>query len=138
MKFGGTSVGDEKCIARVVSILKHHHSTGNELAVVVSAMSGVTDQLHIIAKEAVESLDEPPIETTIHSIRARHKKVLESVAPGEAEAVMQEIDTKLENLRNILTAIHNLRELTPRSKDYIISFGERLSARIVSASPPSR
>ncbi|UUX91436.1 aspartate kinase [Methanoplanus endosymbiosus] len=133
MKFGGTSVGDEKCIARVVSILKHHHNTGNELAVVVSAMSGVTDQLHIIAKEAVESLDEPPIETTIHSLRARHKKVLEAVAPGETDTVMQEIDIKLENLRNILTAIHNLRELTPRSKDYIISFGERLSARIVSA-----
>lgn len=133
MKFGGTSVGDDKCIARVVSIIDHYYKTGNEVAVVVSAISGVTDQLHAIAAEVEKSSDNPPIESFITSLRTKHKKVLDLVAKDESEAVMKEIDGRLENLKNILTAVHNLRELTPRSKDYIISFGERLSAQIVSA-----
>ncbi len=133
MKFGGTSVGDEECIARVVSIIEQYRKEGNEIAVVVSAMSGVTDQLHAIAAEVESSKDTPPIEAFITSIRAKHESVLKAVAPDEAETVMVEIDKRLSNLRNILTAIHNLRELTPRSKDYIISFGERLSAQILSA-----
>jgi aspartate kinase len=133
MKFGGTSVADEDCIGRVVKILSHYRSTGNELVVVVSAMSGVTDQLHAIAAEVETARDEPPIETFIASMRARHEKVLRGVAPGEFETVMPEIDSRLDNLRTILTSVYNLRELTARSRDYIISFGERLSAVIVSA-----
>ncbi|WOF15208.1 aspartate kinase [Methanoplanus sp. FWC-SCC4] len=133
MKFGGTSVGDEKCIGRVVSILEHYYKSGNEIAVVVSAMSGVTDQLHAIAEEVEKSSDEPPVDSFVQSIRTKHKKVLDAVAKDESEEVMKEIDKRLENLKNILTAVHNLRELTPRSRDYIISFGERLSAQIVSA-----
>ncbi len=133
MKFGGTSVADEDCIGRVVKILSHYRSTGNELVVVVSAISGVTDQLHAIAAEVETARDEPPIETFIASMRARHEKVLRGVAPGEFETVMPEIDSRLDNLRTILTSVYNLRELTARSRDYIISFGERLSAVIVSA-----
>ena len=133
MKFGGTSVGDENCIGRVVSIISHYRSSGCELAVVVSAMSGVTDQLIAIAEEVEKSTDKPPIDATIQSLRTRHTKVLKGVAPDEYKAVSSEIENRLDNLKNILTAVHNLRELTPRSKDYIISFGERLSALIVSA-----
>ncbi len=133
MKFGGTSVGDENCIGRVVSIIGDHRSSGCEIAVVVSAMSGVTDQLIAIAEEVEKSTDMPPIETSIQSLRAKHTKVLRAVAPDEYDAVSAEIEDRLDNLKNILTAVHNLKELTPRSKDYIISFGERLSALIVSA-----
>ena len=133
MKFGGTSVANERCISRVVNILEHYHSSGNEVAVVVSAMSGITDQLHAIADEVVEAHDRPPIDMFIHSMSTRHEKVLNEVAPGETEAVMVVINDCLCNLKNILTAVYNLRELTPRSFDYIISFGERLSAIILSA-----
>lgn len=133
MKFGGTSVGDQDSIGRVVEILKHYHTTGNELCVVVSAMSGVTDELHAIAAEVEGDRDEPPIDTFIVSMQTRHGKVLQAVAPNEYDTVMQAINERLEKLRNILTAVDNLRELTPRSRDYIISFGERLSALIVSA-----
>lgn len=133
MKFGGTSVGDQDCIGRVVGIINQHHSAGDELCVVVSAMAGVTDQLHAIAAEVEGSRDEPPIDTFIASMRARHGKVLQAVAPGEYDTVMTVINERLGNLENILMAVYNLRELTPRSRDYIISFGERLSAIIVSA-----
>ncbi|KQC05203.1 MAG: aspartate kinase [Methanoculleus sp. SDB] len=133
MKFGGTSVADETCISRVVDILDHYHKAGNEIAVVVSAMSGVTDELIAIAAEVIESQGEPPIDPFIQSFRSRHRKVVSAVAPSQADDVLAVIDERLSNLRNILNAVHTLRELTPRSKDYIVSFGERLSALIVSA-----
>lgn len=133
MKFGGTSVADERCIGRVVDILSHYRGAGTELAVVVSAMSGITDQLIAMANEVVASKDTPPLDSFIQTLRNRHERVLKDVAPGETQAVMVEIDERLKNLRNILNAVYVLRELTPRSNDYVISFGERLSALIVSA-----
>lgn len=133
MKFGGTSVGDAECIRRTVDILERYHAEGHEMAVVVSAMSGVTDQLHAIAAEAESSVEEPPIGAFIQAIRAKHMKALEAVAPDQAAAVGSVIDERLGNLEHILTAVHALHELTRRSKDYIVSYGERLSALIVSA-----
>ncbi|WP_346865835.1 aspartate kinase [Methanocalculus sp. MSAO_Arc2] len=133
MKFGGTSVGNEQAIARVVDILKTHRERGDDIAVVVSAMTGVTDQLIATAEEVVASLESPPIETLIQSLRSRHMKVLSAVAPNWREEVGIYIDDRLEKLKHILTAIYTLRELTPRSRDYIVSFGERLSAPIVSS-----
>ncbi len=62
-------------------------------------------------------------------IRERHTRLLEKVAPDHAREVTAIIDDRLTRLQNILTAVHTLKELTPpRSRDYIISFGERLSA----------
>jgi aspartate kinase len=133
MKFGGTSVGDEQAIARVVDILKTHRERGDELAVVVSAMTGVTDQLIATAEEVVTTSENPPIEQLIHALRSRHMKALEVVAPDSLEEVGAYIDDRLLKLKHILTALHTLRELTPRSRDYIVSFGERLSAPVVSA-----
>ena len=57
MKFGGTSVADAQCIRRVVDILEKHHKAGDELAVVVSAQRGVTDQLIAIAEKLPTATD---------------------------------------------------------------------------------
>ncbi|WP_067046653.1 aspartate kinase [Methanofollis ethanolicus] len=133
MKFGGTSVGDAGAIGRTVDILARYHAEGHEVAVVVSAMSGVTDQLHAIAAEAESSVEEPPIAAFIQALRAKHLKTLEAAAPGQAEEVGAVINERLVNLEHILTAVHALHELTQRSKDYIVSYGERLSALILSA-----
>jgi len=133
MKFGGTSVADGNCIKRVVDILKHHHDSGDELAVVVSACSGITDQIIAVANEVVSSREHPPIETFIQSLRTRHIKTLEAVAPDFVDEVTGVLNERLEMLQSILNAVYTLKELTPRSRDYIISFGERLSAPIVSA-----
>ncbi|MDG6257715.1 MAG: aspartate kinase [Methanomicrobiaceae archaeon] len=138
MKFGGTSVADEKCIRQVVDILEGHVAAGAELAVVVSAMSGITDQLLAVAEEVVDSRDEPPVDTFINALRTRHLRVLDQVAGDDGDEVRELIDARLGNLKNILNAVHTLRELTPRSRDYAISFGERLSAIIVSAALRSR
>ncbi len=133
MKFGGTSVADAQCIKRVVDILEEHHKNGDEVAVVVSAQRGVTDQLIEIASRLPTAKDDSAVEPLIQALSKRHMITLEGSAPDSVAEVGAEIEEKLINLQNILFAVYNLRELTPRSKDYIISFGERLLAPIIGA-----
>ena len=133
MKFGGTSVGDIDAIRKVVAIIKESHDKGNEIAVVVSAMTRVTDQIIAEAERIVTCTDRKVLDNFMADLRTRHITTLEAVAPDYIEEVTKHIDIRLDRLKNILVAVHNLRELTPRSRDYIISFGEKLSAPIVSA-----
>src|SRR5208337_2746268 len=132
MKFGGTSVADAQCIRRVVDILEEHHGKGDELAVVVSAQRGVTDQLIEISGKLPTAKDDSGIAPLIQALSRRHMTTLEGAAPDSVAQVGAEIEEQLISLQNILFAVYNLRELTPRSKDYIISFGERLLAPILS------
>ncbi len=133
MKFGGTSVGETDCIRRVADIVESHRQAGDEVAVVVSACSGITDQIVAVADEVIKRKEQPPIGTLLSAMRTRHIRLLGEVAPDYIDEVTAVIDDRLTRLQNILTAVHTLKELTPRSRDYIISFGERLSAPIVSA-----
>ena len=133
MKFGGTSVADAQCIRNVVDILEKHHKAGDELAVVVSAQRGVTDQLIEIAARLPTAKDDTAIEPLIQALGKRHMTTLEGAAPDFVAETGVVIEDRLISLQNILFAVYNLRELTPRSKDYIISFGERLLAPIIGA-----
>jgi aspartate kinase len=133
MKFGGTSVADAQCIKRVVDILEQHHIAGDELAVVVSAQRGVTDQLIEVATKLPAAKDDSAIAPLIQALSKRHMTTLEGAAPAHIAEVGAEIDNQLIRLQNILFAIYNLREITPRSKDHIISFGERLLVPILAA-----
>ena len=133
MKFGGTSVADGPSLTRVVDIVKSAYQSGNEVAVVVSAQRGVTDQLITMATELAGSPDATGIEPFINSLRIRHGKVLLESAEEYADEVRLLLEDQLCNLESILKAVHNLRELTPRSRDYIITFGERLNSLVVSA-----
>ena len=133
MKFGGTSVADAASISRVTDIIRKYHASGNEVAVVISAQRGVTDQLIAVATEVVNSPGSTMVGPFIGSLRERHMKALEGSAKDYVAEVAPLIEDRLEKLENILSAVHNLRELTPRSKDYIITFGERLNSLVVSA-----
>jgi aspartate kinase len=133
MKFGGTSVADAQCIRSIADILEKHHKAGDELAVVVSAQRGVTDQLIEITSKLPTAKDDTAIEPLIQSLGKRHMTTLEGAAPDYVAETGAVIEDRLISLQNILFAVYNLRELTPRSKDYIISFGERMLAPIISA-----
>ena len=133
MKFGGTSVADAASISRVTDIIGQYHGRGNEVAVVISAQRGVTDQLIAVAMEVVNSPDSSMVGPFIVSLRERHMKALEGSAKDHVAEVAPLIEDRLEKLQNILQAVHSLRDLTPRSKDYIITFGERLNSLVVSA-----
>jgi aspartate kinase len=133
MKFGGTSVADANCISNVVDILEKHHKAGDELAVVVSAQRGVTDQLLEVIGKLPTAKDDSAIIPLIQSLGKRHMTTLEGAAPDYIAETGALIEERLISLQNILFAVYNLKELSPRSKDYIISFGERLLAPIMSA-----
>jgi len=133
MKFGGTSVGEADCIRRVADIVESHRRAGDEVAIVVSACSKVTDQIIAVTDEVVTSKEQPLIGDLLRTMRTRHTRLLEEAAPDYVDEATAVIDDRFVRLQNILSAVHTLKELTPRSRDYIISFGERLSAPIVSA-----
>ncbi len=134
MKFGGTSVGSAAAIVQVVDIVHENLTSGDELAVVVSAMARVTDQLLDSARAAADG-DRSRYERVNTDIRARHFAVIEELIGSESQrlAVADELDQLLEAHLELCEAIRILGEATPRICDSIVSFGERLSSRLITA-----
>ncbi len=134
MKFGGTSVGSPEAIANVVGIVQDAHEAGDRVIVVVSAMSGVTDQLLASVKMAAEG-NKWGYLSTAEKLRDRHEDTLNIlVPPGKIrEKAMGQIKGLLEEYSEICQAISILGEQTARVSDAIVSYGERLSSRLVAA-----
>ncbi len=141
MKFGGTSVGDGGVIRRVAELVRSYSEQGNEIVVVVSAMAGITDQLQIIAERLTSEYAElSEVGEFVQRTSQRHFDATYAAIEDEMiiTEVLSEVETRLEELRNALTGIYHLGELTDRSYDYISSFGERLSAPIVAGALKSQ
>ncbi len=134
MKFGGTSVGSSAAIRQVVDIVRDGLASGDELAVIVSAMSGVTDQLLDSARAAAAG-DQNRYTCINADIRGKHFAVIAELIPSESGrlAVAQELDQLLKAHLELCQAIRILGEATPRICDSIVSFGERLSSRLITA-----
>ncbi|HUJ30424.1 MAG TPA: aspartate kinase [Candidatus Acidoferrum sp.] len=133
MKFGGTSVGDASCIARVAQIVRDA-SRDSSIVVVVSAMRGVTNSL-IDAATRAEAGERDYVRQVFDTLRKQHDAALAALIRAGAgraalEESMQAIFAEGERLCDG-TAL--LRELTPRTLDSISSLGERLSAPMVAA-----
>ena len=130
MKFGGTSVGSPFAIRQVIEIAHNVKKDWDEVAIVVSAMSGVTDTL---LNGAASSLDaETASERAAKSLREKHFSALNELAP-ESESVRTLIDGYLNEYVSLCRAIHVLGEASPRALDAISSLGERMSAPLVAA-----
>ncbi|MEM3382451.1 MAG: aspartate kinase [Nitrososphaerales archaeon] len=132
MKFGGSSVANGDCIKKVAKIISDYNSQGNELVVVVSALDGVTDQL-IEASEEAKKGNLNYIREFIQKIRERHLNTIKDAIKTESlkEEVSKIVQSIIEELEKVLIGISYLGELTPKSLDYVLSFGERLSAPIL-------
>ncbi len=122
-----------KSIAQMTKIVKDHHSIGDELIIVISAQRGVTDAIIEVADQMLTSRTGEEIDKLAEFLRERHLENLKVVAPDYYEEIRGVITQRIEHLKDFLFAVFHLRELTPRSRDYIISFGERLNAPIISA-----
>lgn len=133
MKFGGTSVQNGDSVRRAVDIVYESYSKKDLLAVVVSARRGVTDRLIACAEGMVTSRDAEEVTDLVSFLTEGHLTTLREVAPDYYSEVSGVITRRIENLRDFLYAVYHLRELTVRSRDYIISFGERLNAPVISA-----
>jgi aspartate kinase len=131
MKFGGTSLNSGEKIKNIVKIIKTHHKK-HKLVVVISAFAGVTQALINITEDAKNGRRED-IEKFLKETEHSHKIIANTAI--KSETIRIEITKMLlellEELRNALIGVSLLRELTQRSKAYIVSFGERLSTIIV-------
>jgi len=130
MKFGGASVADGERIRHVATLVRSYREQGHEIAVVTSAMKGVTDALLMAARAASEKGDADAVLKSVSDIRTQHERAAEVCIEHEPtrEQVLSSIAALLDDLERALVGICYLGELTPRSLDYISSFGERLAA----------
>lgn len=134
MKFGGTSVGSPEAINNVVNIVAESVAQGSRVIVVVSAMSGVTDQLIGSVREAAAGNRWGYLSCS-QKLRDRHHEVVNLLTvPGKNRSdVLNDIETLLTQHSELCSAVNILGEATPRISDSIVAFGERLSARVVAA-----
>lgn len=134
MKFGGTSVGSPEAISNLVDIVKAERDSGSRVIVVVSAMSGVTDSLLSAAKAAAVGNKWGYLSTS-EKLRDRHEDTLNILMPpGRVrEKTISQIKSLLDEFTEICHAVSILGEETARIADAIVSYGERMSARVVAA-----
>lgn len=131
LKFGGTSVANAQNINKVIAIVKEA-LVKDKTAVVSSAISGCTDGLIAIGKSALAQ--DKAYLNLIEDLKERHIRLIDELIPAEDS---MEIKTECMELFGRLTDICNgvylLKELTPLTLDHILSFGELLSTKIISA-----
>jgi aspartate kinase len=134
MKFGGTSVGGPEAITNLAEIVKTTRAAGDRVIVVVSAMSGVTDQLIESTKMAAAG-NRWGYLSTADRLRDRHEETLNILLPPGRlrEKTIAQIEALLGEYRDICQAVSVLGDATPRIMDAIVAFGERMSARMVAA-----
>lgn len=134
MKFGGTSVGTPAAIGQVVEIVREYLAGGHQLAVVVSAMAGVTDLL-LAAAAAAAAGDNERYTAINASIAEKHVEVVTSLITSsvERDAVLAQVRQLLAAHLELCEAVKILGEATPRISDALVSYGERLSSRIIAA-----
>ncbi|MGM0771905.1 MAG: aspartate kinase, partial [Halobacteriota archaeon] len=134
MKFGGTSIADGKKIRHVAQLLISYKEAGNEVVAITSALGGVTDGLLKNAAEASQKGKVAQIKEFMTDLAKKHYDAIGFAIDDEriADEVIETIDSRIDELEKALIGICYLGELTPRSIDYISSYGERLAVPIIS------
>ena len=127
LKFGGTSVGSVEAIKKVGEIVKSS-ALQDQVCVVVSAVGGVTNQL--IELGSLATARNRAYEELLTKLRVRHLEIYADLLQKEDEG---QIETIFSQLAEICKGVFLLKELTPRTTDYIQSCGERLSSYIIAA-----
>lgn len=129
LKFGGTSVGTVESLTSVKKIVEGRRKP---VIIVVSALGGVTDMLISTAKAAAAGEEDTYLETYAKIIK-RHHDVIEGMVPDHLRSqTFNDVDRMLDELGNIFKGVSLLNDLSSRSLDTIVSYGERLSSLIIS------
>ncbi len=129
MKFGGTSVGSVKSILNVKEIVE---SCNEPVIVVVSALGGITDQL--ISTACMAASGDRSYEISFQQIQDRHIDMIEKIIPdGESKLKLEmTASSLLAELKNIFQGVYLIKDLSSKTSDTIVSYGERLSSLIIS------
>ncbi|MBS1612753.1 MAG: bifunctional aspartate kinase/homoserine dehydrogenase I [Bacteroidetes bacterium] len=131
LKFGGSSVANAERIKGVAEIVVSAKKKHKQVAVVISALGGVTDELIALTNGALQG--EENIKETFKKVETRHYEAVKALVPVQRQTqVLGNVVHTLNQLYDILKGISLIREVSPKTHDLVISFGERLSAYIVS------
>jgi aspartokinase/homoserine dehydrogenase 1 len=130
IKFGGTSVGSSENIQKVANIISKQAKKDPDISVVVSAFTGVTNQLIKISELAQKR--EYTYIKLMSDCEKRHYRILKELIPNPSDEMFKHLQNEFEELNDVLHGVYLLKELTGRSSDLILGFGERLSAYIIS------
>lgn len=127
MKFGGTSVGSPSSILKVKSIVE---AVSEPVIIVVSALGGITDKLIMASKMAAAG--DASYEKDFREIVYRHVEMVKEVIPeGEAQVrIQRQVGDLLNELKDIFQGIYLIKDLSQKTSDTIVSYGERLSSII--------
>ena len=133
-KFGGTSVADPSAIRRLIEIVRQARTRdGRGPAVVVSAMSGVTDALLGVAAAAGTARSDDAL-ARVEQLRERHLTAARDLVPGaENAALSAHLTEAFDQLAAVVRALGVLREVSPRTLDVVAAMGELLNSRLVTA-----
>lgn len=130
LKFGGTSVANAQNIKLVIQIIENKVKS-NQLIIVVSALSGVTDMLINTSNKAA-SKDES-YKKNIKEIKQKHFDTISNlISINNQKALFKSIEAEIEHLKTLFDGCFLLGELSPRTSDAIVSYGELLSSKIIS------
>ncbi|WP_207429099.1 bifunctional aspartate kinase/homoserine dehydrogenase I [Pedobacter sp. SYSU D00535] len=130
LKFGGTSVGTVESIRTLMEILQKEKSESGNPVVVLSAMGGVTNLLVSMADKAAAGED---FSSYLTELESRHFDVVKALLDVPRQnPVFTKLKIFFNQLEDLLQGISSLRELTPRTRDLVLSFGERCSTFMVS------
>ncbi|MDR1879709.1 MAG: bifunctional aspartate kinase/homoserine dehydrogenase I [Tannerellaceae bacterium] len=129
LKFGGTSVGSVNSILNVKRIVE---AIDEPIVVVVSALGGITDRL--LTTAAMASKGDIAYQKELSGIVARHFDIIEGVIADQAgrEEVRRQVAGLLDELSNIFKGVYLINDLSPKTSDAIVSYGERISSLILS------
>jgi aspartokinase/homoserine dehydrogenase 1 len=131
LKFGGSSVANAENIDKIVSILNNRLQK-EKLVVVVSALGGTTDAL--ITSIALASKGNDLYKEELQKIENRHLEMVKKLLPvSQQSRVLSLVKQLCNQIEDICNGVYLLQELTPRTKDRVMSFGELLSSQIISA-----
>ena len=129
LKFGGTSVGS---VESILSVKKIVEAVNEPIIVVVSALGGVTDKLLAISEMA--SQGNLAYERELSEIVGRHLEIIEGVIDDTEirTTVQQRVISLLDELSNIFKGVYLIKDLSEKTSDTIVSYGERISSFIIS------
>jgi len=129
LKFGGTSVGSVESIQNVKRIVEGERE---QVIVVVSALGGITDQLIRTSSQAVSG--DGAYAESFRAMVERHDAMIEAViAPDRRAALTETVHALFDELKSIYQGVYLIRDLSPKTEAAIVSYGERISSRIVAA-----
>ena len=128
LKFGGTSVGSPESILNLKKIVE---AVNEPVVVVVSALGGITDKL--IETSRLASMGDGKYRDEFNAMIERHRDMIDTVIPDgvRRDALYDRIETLFDELRSIYHGVYLIRDLTEKTANVILSYGERMSSQIV-------